>query len=184
MKRLVVVALTSLLALLTASPAFAVIADRVLGLDIVGHVPVGDLANGTGMGFGGLVRYEQKLQPTMALTGRAGWVRGSEKEVNLGIAKVSYGLDFIPVYAGLVYRTTGTPDGLFLSAEVGANFLTAHATGGTTDSAYKTKLGANVGVGLRADALSFRGGLNILDLSNVDTSMGLMVSVGWDFKRL
>ena len=122
MKRILVAALTSLLALLTASPAFAVIADRVFGVDIVGHVPVGDLADGTGMGFGGILRYEQKLQPNLAFTGRAGWVRGSEKEFNLGVAKVSYGLDFIPVYAGVVYRATGTPDGLFLSTEVGANF--------------------------------------------------------------
>ena len=72
MKRLVVFALTSLLALLSASPAFAVIADRVLGVDVVGHVPAGDLSDATGLGLGAMLRYEGKLQNSMALTGRAG----------------------------------------------------------------------------------------------------------------
>lgn len=184
MKRLVLIALTSLIAMLSASSAFAVIADRVLGVDAVGNVPVGDFANATGMGLGAMLRYEGKLQDSLAVTGRVGYVYGLEKEMDLGIAKVSYGMDFIPLLVGVVYRTTGTPDGFFVSGEVGANFLSAHVSGGTTDSDYKTKIGANLGVGLRADALSFRGGLNILDLGNADTSMGLMVSVGWDFKRL
>lgn len=184
MKRLVLIALTTILALFSASPAFAIIADRVLGVDVVGHVPVGDFADVTGMGFGAMLRYEGKLQDSLAVTGRAGYVYGIEKEVDLGITKFSTGMDFIPLMVGVVYRTTGTPDGFFVTGEVGANFLSGHVSGSTASSDYKTKIGANLGVGLRADALSFRGGLNILDLGNADTGMGLMVSVGWDFKRL
>lgn len=190
MKRLVVACLTSLLTVLFAVPSFAAIHDRVLGVDVVGHVPVGDLADATGIGLGALLRYENKLQNNLAMTARAGYIMGLEKEVTTtagGITfKGSYGLDVIPVMLGAVYRTTGTPDGLFLSAEIGANFLKGHATVGstTTTGDTETKFGANVGVGLRADVLSFRGGLNILDLGHIDTSMGLMVSVGYDFKKL
>ena len=54
MKRFALAGLASLLAMMFAVPAFAVIHDRVLGVDVVGHVPVGDLADATGMGFGAL----------------------------------------------------------------------------------------------------------------------------------
>jgi hypothetical protein len=166
-----------------AVPAFAVIHDRVLGVDVVGHVPVGDLADETGMGLGALLRYENKLQDALALTARIGYLAGLNKEITSNSKK---GLDVAPVMLGAVYRTTGTPDGLFISGEVGANFLRGHTTIGTTttNADMETKFGANVGVGLRANALSFRGGLNILDLGHIDTSMGLMVSVGYDFKKL
>lgn len=190
MKRFVVACFTSLLAMLVAAPAFAVIHDRVLGVDVIGHVPVGDLADATGMGLGAVLRYENKLQDSLALTARFGYVMGLEKEFSTTVAgttlKANYGMDFIPVMIGAVYRTTGTPDGLFISGEVGANFLRGHSTVGstTTQADMETKLGANVGVGLRANLLSFRGGLNILDLGHADTSMGLMVSVGYDFKKL
>ena len=190
MKRFVLAGLASLLAMMFAVPAFAVIHDRVLGVDVVGHVPVGDLADETGMGLGALLRYENKLQDSLAMTARFGYVMGLEKEFSTTILgtthKANYGIDFIPVMLGAVYRTTGTPDGLFISGEVGANFLRGHTTIGTTttNADMETKFGANVGVGLRANALSFRGGLNILDLGHIDTSMGLMVSVGYDFKKL
>lgn len=182
-KRLALAGLTSLVAMLLAVPAFAVIHDRVLGVDVAGHIPVGDLADATGMGLGALLRYENKLQDTLALTARFGYLAGLNKEIT---SNSKAGIDVAPLMIGAVYRTTGTPDGLFISGEVGANFIQGHATAGnlTVKGDWETKLGANVGVGLRANALSFRGGLNIMDLGHIDTSMGLMVSVGYDFKKL
>lgn len=176
--------LACLFGLLLAAPAHAVIRDRVLGIDVGANVPIGDLGDAIGTQFGALLRYEQTIAPNMAVTLRGGWLRGSEKEFSVGTTKFNIGMDSITLLGGVVYRTAGGPDGLFVSAEVGANMLSSHSTNATVSSDGKTKFGGDLGVGFRADALSFRGGVLVFDLSEAKKTMGALLTVGWDFKGL
>lgn len=189
MKRTVVL-FANILALLAASPAWASIADRVLGIDVGVNLPLQNFANATGTQFGALIRYEHKLQPKMALTLRGGWLRGSEREITVGATKFSVGIDSTTVLAGLVYRESGTPEGLFATGELGVNWPSSHSaaavasTTATASAASPTQYCGSIGVGYRTGPLSFRGAGLVQDLSHSSDSMGALFTVGWDFKTL
>ncbi len=175
---------------LVATPqlAQAEVLPRVLGLDAAVLVPVGALSstagngNGVGMSYAVFVRYEQKTAPNMSLTARLGGLRGSAKDSGLG----SWALDAYSALVGGVYRLQPSSDGIFLSGEVGANMVQFRAPNTTQNStgAFETKLGAVLGAGYRTDVLTFRAALNLLDVSKAQDTMGVLISVGWDFKGL
>jgi len=166
------------------------IQDAVGGVDLAAFIPVGDLGDFYNLGFGGFVRYERKLQPNFAWTGRIGYLRGIAKESTLQFGTssttISSALDNITLRLGGVYRLSGQPNGLFLSGELGANLLSGRVTSGTTSTTgdTKAKFGAGVGAGFRTGALSFRVALDLLDLTEAAKTMGALVSVGWDLKAL
>lgn len=162
--------------------ARAEVAPRVLGVDAGVLIPVSKLADVVGMSYGGMIRYEQKSAPNMSLTGRAGLFRGSAKDTSLG----SLALDGYALWVGGVYRLQPSSDGLFLSGEVGANFVQFRAPNTTQNAtgAMATKFGAVVGAGYRADVLTVRAALDMYDLTKAAETMGLFLSVGWDFKGL
>lgn len=171
---------------LVATPqlAQAEVLPRVLGLDAAVLVPVGALSstagngNGVGMSYGAFLRYEQKTAPNMSLTARAGGMRGTAKDSSLGSAA----LDMYSALVGGVYRLQPSSDGIFLSGEVGANMVQFSSPSST--GAFETKLGAVLGAGYRTDVLTFRAALNLLDVSKAQDTMGVLISVGWDFKGL
>ncbi len=162
--------------------AQAEVAPRVLGVDAGVLIPVSNLADVVGMSYGVLVRFEQKTAPNMSVTGRVGGFRGSAKDTNLG----SLALDGYALWVGGVYRLQPSSDGLFLSGEVGANFVQFRAPNTTQNNtgAMATKFGAVVGAGYRADVLTVRAALDMYDLTKAAETMGLFLSVGWDFKGL
>ena len=176
--------LCGLFSVLIAVPATADIAPRVLGLDLGVNVPVGKLANSTGMQYFGLIRYEHTLQPQFALTVRAGYLAGSERDLTVGGVTTKIGIDIKVLWAGLVYRTTGTAAGVFATAEVGPTWATGHVNGATATGAADIKPGGSVGVGWRSGPLSVRGAVLALDIGNSADTSGTMLSVGWDFKAL
>src|SRR5688572_27613545 len=111
MKRLPCAAL--LAASLIAAPAFSQnMGDPMsrfgVGVAAVGALPVGDLADWAGMGFGGLAGIEIGAYPGVAVTARSGYVQHLEKEENT----VSY----IPIMGG-AKLTTGS---VYLAGELGA----------------------------------------------------------------
>ncbi|MSQ81997.1 MAG: hypothetical protein EXR77_03650 [Myxococcales bacterium] len=176
--------LSCLFSLLVAVPAAADIAPRVLGLDLGVNVPVGKLANSTGMQYFGLVRYEHTLQPQFALTVRAGYLAGSEKDFTAGGITTKIGIDVKALWAGLVYRTTGTAAGVFATAEVGPTLATGHVNGAAATGTSDIKPGGSIGIGWRSGPLSVRGAVLALDIGDSANTSGTMLSVGWDFKAL
>ncbi|MBI5610765.1 MAG: hypothetical protein HY902_17945 [Deltaproteobacteria bacterium] len=168
--------------LVLPQPARAEVAPRVLGVDAGVLIPISTLADVVGMSYGGMIRYEQKSAPNMSFTGRAGLFRGSAKDTALG----SWALDGYCLWVGGVYRLQPASDGLFLSGEIGANFVQFRAPNSTQSDpgAMSTKFGAVVGAGYRADVLTVRAALDMYDLTKAADTMGLFLSVGWDFKGL
>jgi len=162
-----------------AEPAPASVAaaggkKMLFGADLAVGIPVGDLADGAGIGLGILPRFEFTLAPRLALTGRAGYVYHLEKN--------SLKFSEIPVLAGVKYDLT---DALYGAVELGLFHITASGTYpliGTVSSS-DDNFGATIGAGYRAGDLDFKLGLHILDLGNAGESMELVINAGYNFWR-
>lgn len=183
--RLPLAAAFAAFAALIAVPARADLAQTVLGIDVGANIPVGKMADGIGTEYLGALRIEHTLQPQMAVTGRVGYLLGSDKEASAGGMKVTSGTDVALLWVGIVYRTTGKPDGLFATAEIGPARISGHTTfNGSTTTVSDTKFGGEIGGGWRAGPLSARLALSALNISETTNTSGLLVSIGWDFKAL
>jgi hypothetical protein len=154
------------------SPVPAAASKMRLGVDGNVNIPVGDLADGAGIGIGALLRFEYALQEQLSLTARAGYVYHFEKN--------SITFSQIPVMFGAKFLLT--PE-FFLTGEVG--FVRAAASidfQGQSVSADDTNLALGLGGGYQLnDQLSLRGGLNILDVGHAGESLVVFLGVGYDF---
>jgi hypothetical protein len=154
----------------------------LLGADLAFQLPLGDLADVTGLGFGGLVRFEYNLAPQLNLTGRAGYVYSLSKDQ----AGLKFSVDNIPVWAGAKYFLT---DAVYAGAEVGLNTMKVKAEmnimGSTTSASdSETKLGVNVGAGVLLGALDIRAQLELLSIGDTTDMMALLVTAGYNFMSL
>jgi hypothetical protein len=142
------------------------------------QLPLSNLADVTGMGFGGLARGEYNVIPNLNVTLRAGYIYGLKKDV--GGAKAS--LSYIPIWVGGKYFIT---DMIFGAAEVGMNMLSFKVeSGGISVTGSENKFGATVGAGVLLSGLEVKAQLVVLDLGHSGDSMALMVNVGYDFLKL
>ena len=174
----------SVMAVSAPKPAHAEIRDRVIGIDAGLDLLFGDLGKAYGTMVGGIVRYEQKLQPAMSFTARLGYLRALDKEKDIGLGQtMTVGMDVVTLRGGIVYRLQPSTDGLFLSGELALNYETLRQNGETKGDA-KSLIGGAAGVGYRSGIFSVRGALDYLDLSDTSQSMTGMLTVGWDFKGL
>jgi hypothetical protein len=172
MKRTLTAAL--LAASLTAVPALAQDMSEPMprfgiGVAAVGALPVGDLADWAGMGFGGLAGIELGAYPGVAVTARSGYVQHLEKEDNT----VSY----IPIMGGAKI-TTGT---VYLAGEIGAVMIQQEYSGSNPfeDDVSETNLGWSAGVGSNAGPVDLRLSFNVLDAGSMDESMTISLSLGF-----
>ena len=165
------------------APAAAGAAKLTIGADAAFQLPLGNLADATGMGFGALVRGEYNLIPNLNGTLRAGYIYSLKKD-NSGLKSK---VDNIPIWVGGKYFIT---DMIYAGAEVGLNMLKTTADisiAGISGSASSTenKFGGNVGAGvLLAGALDVRAQLEILDFGHSGDSMAVMVNVGYNFLKM
>ena len=163
-----------------AAPAAA--AKLTVGVDGAFHLPLGTLADGSGMGFGALARGEYNLIPNLNGTVRVGYIYGLKKDVSVLGTSVKSSVSYIPIWVGGKYFIT---DMIFGAAEVGMNMLSFKAeAGGLSLSSSENKFGATVGAGALISGLEVKAQLVILDLGSTSDSMALMVNVGYDFLKM
>ncbi len=170
-----------------ATPAPAVAATPMggkltLGADAAFQLPVGNLSDGTGVGFGALVRGEYNLMPKLNGTLRIGYIYSLKKDVGLGKAS----MDNIPIWVGAKYFLT---DMFYGGAEVGLNLLQekveTSAFGSTVSgSSSENKFGATVGAGALLGQLDVKAQLEILDFGHTSDSLALMINVGYNFLKM
>jgi hypothetical protein len=168
------------------SPAAASAAKLTIGADAAFQLPLGNFADVTGMGFGGLLRGEYNLIPNLNGTLRAGYIYSLKKDT----AGFKTAVDNIPIWVGGKYFIN---EMIFAGAELGLNMLKTRVDGsvdlggisvGGSGSSTENKFGANVGVGVLLSGLEIRAGFEILDFGHSKDSMAILVNVGYDFFKM
>jgi hypothetical protein len=155
----------------------------VVGLDAAFQVPLGNLANVTGIGLGGLVRGEYRLVTNLSASVRAGYIYSLKKD-NSGLKT---NIDEIPIWAGAKFFLT---DMIYAGAELGINMLKTYVEGSVGgisangSSSRDTEFGADVGVGVLLGDLDARLQFQILDFNHTGDSKALMLNVGYNFFSL
>jgi hypothetical protein len=154
----------------------------IIGADFAFQLPLGNMADATGMGFGGLVRGEYKLMPNLNLTLRAGYIYSLKKEQ----AGVKFSVNNIPIWVGGKFFIT---DMIYAGAEVGVNMMTFKSEGSLLGismegSSSENKFGGNVGAGVLLGDLDVRAQLLVMDFGHSGDSMAVMINVGYNFLKL
>ena len=152
------------------------------GLDSVVHVPVGDLGDDVGVGFGGLVYYEARLRNHFSLTVRGGYIYHLKKEQ----AGQTVSLSQLPVVGGIkIY----VHERVFASSEIGINYIRQTVKGldvGIPEDSLSisgTEATANFGLGAKLGYFQLGANLSIPNLSN-RTKIGIMATLGfWSAKK-
>lgn len=124
-----------------------------LGGDLLFVVPLGDLADASGLQIGPVLRGGYRVTPNLEITARLGYLVGLKKDRSVatgvpgvGAVTVSSGFNLIPIWAGARYFFMDPNAGVYGSAEVGLNILSPTVSQGTAGDSL-TRLGANLGVG-------------------------------------
>jgi len=91
-----------------AAVAVSTGAKGLVGVDVLAAFPFGNLADGAGIGFGGLVRGEYGVMPQLNVTARIGYVHH--------LAKNEITFSEIPIWLGAKY---GFTDQIYGAAEIG-----------------------------------------------------------------
>lgn len=162
-----------------------------LGGDLLFLIPTGDLADATGPQIGPVFRAGYRVMPNLEVTGRIGYLFGFSKSVGAGQFEADTSLSVIPIWAGARYFFMEPKAGLYGAAELGLNFLTAHASvGGVSASGdTQTRLGANLGAGYvisKELPIDIRAQLSMYNLlgreDGENVSLGIGLSAGYTFQ--
>jgi len=157
-------AIAVLFASLLPATAYAQGAGPVLGVDVQAVVPVGDFADGAGLGFGALLRYEFTIVNAANVTARAGFMYHLEKN--------TFTFFTFPLLAGLKVKLG---ESAYVAAETGA-FLNHFELGG-----FDAALGFTLGVGYRISSVDLRIGAEMVDAGHAADSIALTGGLGYNF---
>ncbi len=154
--------------------------SKIIGVDVVGILPLGDYSNGASFGLGALARFEYGVSDVLAVTARAGYI------YNLGTPS-GVGLAFIPVLVGATYKVG--PPGLFVFGELGfTNIRVSVDVMGASGSDSQTKFSVGAGAGYQTGKIKARLGFFLPGSedsgSSSTTLYGIMASVGYDIAAL
>jgi hypothetical protein len=160
-----------------AAPAEAAPASGrlIIGADAAFQLPLGTLADATGIGFGALARGEFKIIPHLNLTARTGFI--------YSLSKNNFSVYNVPFWVGAKYFLT---DMFYGAAEIGENYMiikTDYAFLGSS-SFSGSYFGATVGAGALIGQLDVRAQLEVLDFSSAGDFLALMINVGYNFANL
>src|SRR5262245_21963180 len=150
--------------LLSGTRAFADGGGPVVGVDLQAALPVGDFADGAGIGFGGLLRYEFTIANAANITGRGGFMYHLEKNT----------LTFF-TFPLLVGTKIKLGQSAYVGLETGA-FIN-HTDPGGFDAA----LGFTLGVGYRISSIDLRIGAEMVDAGHATDSIALTGGLGYNF---
>lgn len=163
---------------LTLSLGLAFSGENKVGVNIAGtgQLPVGNMADVTGMGLGGLGGIEVGMYPGLALTARSGFIYHFDKSDNF----LTYTFRQIPVLGGGKFTIPNAPlyiagemGVIFVRKEIGSTILTPKFTSNTSNFGWDAGIGSVVG------PTDIRLTFNVLDASDMDNSMTLGLVVGF-----
>jgi hypothetical protein len=157
------------------APAPAGAGSKILGVDGALVLPLSDYGDAADFGAGILGRFEFGIDDKLAITGRLGFLYHFGTPEVLG---ADTSLAFIPIYAGAKYVIESD---IFACGELGLTYVLS-SVGDVSDS--EIKLGLTLGVGYQMDKLQFRGMILAPDMSELDSVIGIMGSVGYDITAL
>ena len=172
----------SLLALLCASSVSAQDPDKDVrssfGLDVAVAIPVDDWADVSDVSLGGLVRFEHRVIPQLAITGRAGYMHDI-------VDQDGFALGHVPLLAGARYYILEGDSTPWVGAELGLAIWWAHVTvdtgfGSASDSDTEVELALALSGGYRAGAFNFGAGLYV---PSADEAFGFHLTAGFDFAQ-
>lgn len=161
-------------------------ADKKIGIGIEGQfmLPLGDFGKATGPQIGPLVRFGYRVMPQLELTARTGYLAGLGKTPD-GVpagADVSTSVSNIPIWLGARYFFMEPYAGLYGSAELALNLMTAHTTIlGASASTGATREGFNLGAGyvISKDLpIDIRAQFSYLNLLGTDTGETAFIAIG------
>lgn len=158
------------------------VGQNTIGADVAFVLPVGDYADGVDFAVGAFGRFEHKLNPNLAITGRLGFLYNQIGDDGGTDAS----LNMIILVGGARYNlNAAASDGIFFSGELGINIVrfSADIGGGMEVSDSETDLTTILGGGYQAGKIQARAGLFYTSTDGED-AIGLMASVGYDFATL
>lgn len=170
------ISLAILLALCTFSGAAVAEPSMRVGVDGAFILPVGNWGDVSGMGFGGLARFEYGFMKELTGTFRAGYLFHLKKN-DMSTAE-------LPILLGAKYFFLGnwSEGGLYGALEVGMTRLTAEASfAGVTASNSEFKFGTTVGAGYEIANIDIRAQLYAPSFGDFTDFMGVLVTVGYSF---
>lgn len=176
--RKVLASLAILVALCSVSaPASAEVNLRA-GVDGAFILPVGDWGDISGMGFGGLGKFEYAVMKELTTTFRIGYLFHLEKN--------SLSTSELPIMVGAKYFFLGDykVGGLYGALELGMTRLGVKVNFmGVSATSNEFKFGTTIGAGYEWSGFDFRAQLYAPSLGDFADFMGVLVTVGytWDF---
>ena len=157
-----------------------------LGADVIGQLPVGDFADVAGFGLGALLRYEHHIaRSPLALTARGGYIYHLEESISGPFgSEVATQYSQVPLLAGVKYSLPGAP--IYIGAEAGAviGLVSSEMTGpgvDESDSDSETNFAWSAGAGYELGPVDIRLALYFADGANMNESMAVGVSFGYNF---
>jgi len=175
MKKLfLLTAIAGLFAFSSVKAQDAAMSGPKLGIGADFAFPMGDFGDGYKFGVGGSLLYQHPIADKLNVTGSAGYLNFTGKEVDiLGTKFKNPALGFIPVKAGLRYFLA---ENIFVNGEVGAVFGTKDGTG--TAFAYSPGVGVEFPV---ADKSTIELSGRYEGWSNDGTLSFIGVRLAWNF---
>ncbi len=154
-------------------------AGPTISVDANVAIPVGDLADVAGLGFGPTGTFNFPLNQALTVTGRAGLIYHLKKTFSNPLGDdVNTGILALPLLGGVKYSIGK----VYVGGELGLFHVRATGDGEGTS----TDLGLTAGVGYRIGKIDLRGGLQIYDLlgdsdadKNLTDSMTLFLTAGY-----
>jgi opacity protein-like surface antigen len=145
-----------------------------LGIGAEFAFPMGDFGDGYKLGYGGSLTYQHPIASNLNLTGNAGYLDFTGKEVSvMGVTFKNPSIGFIPVKAGLRYFLA---ENIFVNGELGAVFSTKSGVG--TAFAYSPGIGVEFPV---ADKSTIELGGRYEGWSNNGTSSFIGLRLAYNF---
>jgi hypothetical protein len=166
--------------------------DKKIGLGIEGQfmLPLGDFGDLTGPQIGPLVRIGYRVIPSLELTARTGYLFGLGKTQTILGTDISRSVSNIPIWVGARYFFMEPYAGLYGSAELAINLMSASgSSGGVSSSTGITREGFNLGAGYvisKELPIDIRAQFSMLNLlgkeTNEPTFIALGLSAGYTFQ--
>jgi hypothetical protein len=160
--------------------------DKKIGIGVEAQflLPLGDFGKATGPQLGPIIRIGYRVTPPLELTFRTGYLFGIGKTPD-GTppgADVSTSVSNIPLWLGARYFFMEPYAGLYGSAELAINLMTAHSTVlGQSASTGITREGFNLGVGyvISKDLpIDIRAQFSMLNLLGKETGETTFLAIG------
>ncbi|HEY0253975.1 MAG TPA: hypothetical protein VGC41_20735 [Kofleriaceae bacterium] len=156
--------------------------EKSVGVDATLAIPLSPWNQATGIGGGGSVWLHLPVTGLVEVTARLGATVHGQRDVGPISPTARQRLSEIPLLGGARYRLTDGPVRGYLEGEVGLIFRRVDVdVKGITDDSARIRLASSLGAALEIDRFEVRGAVWLADLSDLDSEIGIIVSVGARF---